>query len=102
MCHRHLIKPVCVQYGRLFSQKKCLSYPAQQGAGKGFVKGESVPLDPLLVPFGGAKGTPRRRAVQIMLSKGLAPPKARRNYDIVPLRGGWGAGLRFAEEVSRR
>ena len=44
MCHRHLIKPVCVQYGRLFSQKKRLSYPAQQGAGKGFVKGESVPL----------------------------------------------------------
>ena len=27
---------------------------------KGFVKGESVPLDPLLPPFGGAKGGPRR------------------------------------------
>ena len=58
---RYLIEPVCVQYGRLFSQKKRLSYPAQQGAGKGFVKGESVPLDPLLVPFGGAKGTPRQQ-----------------------------------------
>ena len=45
---RYLIKPVCVQYGRLFSQKKCLSYPAQQGERKGFVKGESVPLDPVL------------------------------------------------------
>ena len=28
---------------------KINSYPAQQGAGKGFVKGESVPLDPVLV-----------------------------------------------------
>ena len=50
---------------KAFFAEKRLSYPAQQGAGKGFVKGESVPLDPLLVPFGGAKGTPRRRAVQI-------------------------------------
>ena len=73
MCHRHLIKPVCVQYGRLFSQKKRLSYPAQQGAGKGFVKGESVPLDPLLVPFGGAKGTPRRRAVLTWLCRKTCP-----------------------------
>ena len=88
MCHRHLIKPVCVQYGRLFSQKKRLSYPAQQGAGKGFVKGESVPLDPLLVPFGGAKGTPRRRAVQIMITKRLAPPKAISRYNLTG-RGGW-------------
>ena len=61
---RYLIEPVCVQYGRLFSQKKRLSYPAQQGAGKGVVKGESVPLDPVLVSFAGAKETPRRRAVQ--------------------------------------
>ena len=30
---------------------------------KGFVKGESVPLDPLLPPFGGAKGGPRRVGV---------------------------------------
>ena len=36
--------------------------------------------------------------VQIMITKRLAPPQARRNYDIVPLRGGWGAGLIFAEE----
>ena len=33
---------------------------------KGFVKGESVPLDRILVPFVRTKGTPRRRAVQIM------------------------------------
>ena len=30
---------------------------------KGFVKGEFVPLDPLLPPFGGAKGGPRRVGV---------------------------------------
>ena len=71
---RYLIKPVCVQYGRLFSQKKRLSYPAQQGVGKGFVKGESVPLDRVLVPFTRVKGTPRRRAVQIMITNRLAPP----------------------------
>ena len=73
MCHRHLIKPVCVQYGRLFSQKKRLSYPAQQGVRKGFVKGESVPLDPVLVSFAGAKETPRRRAVLTKFSKKLIP-----------------------------
>jgi len=33
---------------------------------KGFVKGEPVPLDRILVPFVRTKGTPRRRAVQIM------------------------------------
>ena len=104
MCHRHLIKPVCVQYGRLFSQKKRLSYPAQQGAGKGFVKGESVPLDPLLVPFGGAKGTPRRRAVQIMITKRLAPPIG--DIPLLP-NGSRGVGIRSrappaADEARRR
>ena len=33
---------------------------------KGFAKGEFVPLDPLLPPFGGAKGGPRRAGVQFM------------------------------------
>ena len=70
---RYLIEPVCVQYGRLFSQKKRLSYPAQQGVRKGFVKGESVPLDPVLVSFAGAKETPRRRAVLTKFSKKLIP-----------------------------
>ena len=96
-----LLSPSACSTEGFFAEKR-LSYPAQQGERKGFVKGESVPLDRVLVPFTRVKGTPRRRAVQIMLSKGLAPPKARRNYDIVPLRGGWGAGLRLAEEVSLR
>ena len=69
-----LLSPSACSTEGFFSQKKRLSYPAQQGAGKGFVKGESVPLDRVLVPFTRVKGTPRRRAVQIMLSKGLAPP----------------------------
>ena len=33
---------------------------------KGFVKGESVPLDPVLLPFAGTKGRPPRRAVLIV------------------------------------
>ena len=63
---------------------------------KGFVKGESVPLDPLLLPFGGAKGSPRRVGVQIKSFIRLAPPKAISHYNLTG-RGGWGAGLRFAE-----
>ena len=38
---------------------------------KGFVKGESVPLDPLLPPFGGAKGGPRRVGVLTKPCKSL-------------------------------
>ena len=63
-----LLSPSACSTEGFFAEKR-LSYPAQQGAGKGFVKGESVPLDPLLVPFGGAKGTPRRRAVHILMAK---------------------------------
>ena len=80
-------------------------YPAQQGAGKGFVKGETVPLDPLLVPFGGAKGTPRRRAVLTWLCKRSAPPEARRSSvtsicrKAKPRRGG-GVGVGFMGDQS--
>ena len=80
MCHRHLIKPICVQYGRLFSQKKRLSYPAQQGAGKGFVKGESVPLDRVLLTFARTKVSPRRVGVLIKFFIKLAPPKVSTNF----------------------
>ena len=58
-----LLSPSACSTEGFFAEKR-LSYPAQQGAGKGFVKGESVPLDPVLVSFAGAKETPRRRAVQ--------------------------------------
>ena len=88
---RYLIKPVCVQYGRLFSQKKRLSYPAQQGAGKGFVKGESVPLDPVLVSFAGAKVTPRRQAYLLGFVKGLT--RRRRVETMIETRFA-GAGAR--------
>ena len=73
MCHRHLLSPSACSTEGFFVEKR-LSYPAQQGAGKGFVKGESVPLDRVLVPFTRVKGTPRRRAVQIMITNRLAPP----------------------------
>ena len=53
---------------------------------KGFVKGESVPLDRILVPFVRTKGTPRRRAVQIMpLQKA---PRRRRRSQTGPRRIG--------------
>ena len=53
---------------------------------KGFVKGESVPLDPLLPPFGGAKGGPRRAGVQVMpLQKA---PRRRRRLQTGPHRSG--------------
>ena len=48
---------------------------------KGFVKGESVPLDRILVPFVRTKGTPPRRAVFTMpLQKAPRRRQARRNY----------------------
>ena len=53
---------ICAQYGRCFAS--FVSSTASDR--KGFVKGESVPLDRILVPFVRTKGTPRRRAVQIM------------------------------------
>ena len=48
---------------------------------KGFVKGEAVPLDRILVPFVRTKGTPPRRAVLTMpLQKASRRRQARRNY----------------------
>ncbi len=53
------LERICAQYGRCFAS--FVSSTASDR--KGFVKGESVPLDPLLPPFGGAKGGPRRVGV---------------------------------------
>ena len=61
-----LLSPSACSTEGFFAEKR-LSYPAQQGVRKGFVNGESVPLDPVLVSFAGAKETPRRRAVQIII-----------------------------------
>ena len=95
-----LLSPSACSTEGFFAEKR-LSYPAQQGERKGVVKGESVPLDRVLVPFTRVKGTPRRRAVLTKFSKRLAPLKAISHYYLTG-RGGWGAGLRLAEEVSRR
>ena len=68
MRQRLLLERICAQYGRCFAS--FVSSTASDR--KGFVKGESVPLDPLLPPFGGAKGGPRRAGVQVMpLQKAL-------------------------------
>ena len=66
-CRRLPLERICAQYDLDFSPQKNLnSYPAQLSV-KGVCQGESpVPLDRILVPFVRTKGTPRRRAVQIM------------------------------------
>ena len=53
---------ICAQYGRCFAS----SVSSTASDRKGFVKGESVPLDPVLLPFAGTKGRPPRRAVLIV------------------------------------
>ena len=71
-------------------------YPAQPATG---VLGQRPKR--VLVPFTRVKGTPRRRAVLTKFSKRLAPPIG----DIPLLPTGSrcaGAGLIFAEELSRR
>ena len=73
---------------------------------KGFVKGESVPLDPLLPPFGGAKGGPRRVGVltkpckrlraaegEIKLLPFASNPSVSLAVDSLSLRLGHGAAL---------
>ena len=74
---------ICAQYGfRFFIQEKSKFVSSTASDRKGFVKGESVPLDRVLVPFVRTKGTPRRRAVQIMpLQKA---PRRRRRSQIRP------------------
>ena len=76
-----LLSPSACSTEGFFAEKR-LPYPAQQGAGKGLVKGESVPLDRVLVPFTRVKGTPRRRAVLTKFSKRLAPLKAISRYNL--------------------
>ena len=58
---------ICAQYGfRFFIQEKSKFVSSTASDRKGFVKGESVPLDPVLLPFAGTKGRPPRRAVLIV------------------------------------
>ena len=122
------------------------SYPALQATKGGSSRG-NLPLDPVLLPFAGAKGRPRRRGVQTRpcerprdavrrlqtrprrravlikpcirlcdadrrlqtwpppgrrassaLRKALRRRQARRKLDGEGGRGGWGAGLRWAED----
>ena len=56
------LERICAQYGRCSA-----SFVSSTASDKrGFVKGESVPLDPVLLPFAGTKGRPPRRAVLIV------------------------------------
>ena len=58
---------ICAQYGfGFFAPEKSKFVSSTASDRKGFVKGESVPLDPVLLPFAGTKGRPPRRAVLIV------------------------------------
>ena len=72
ICDTLLSPSACSTEG--FFVEKRLSYPAQQGERKGFVKGESVPLDRVLLTFARTKVSPRRVGVQIRITKRLSPP----------------------------
>ena len=64
MRRRLPLERICAQYGfGFFAPEKSKFVSSTASDRKGFVKGESVPLDPLLPPFGGAKGGPRRVGV---------------------------------------
>ena len=52
-------------------------YPAQLSVKRDCQGGSSFPLDPVLLPFAGAKGRPRRRAVQA-LHPAKSMPRRRR------------------------
>ena len=68
------LERICAQYGfGFFAPEKSKFVSSTASDRKGFVKGESVPLDRILVPFVRTKGTPRRRAVQIMPLQKPAP-----------------------------
>jgi hypothetical protein len=67
------LERICAPYGFdfLLSAENQYSYPAQPSV-NGVCKGESpVPLCPVLLPFAGAKGSPRRIGVQTKLCKRL-------------------------------
>ena len=62
------------------------SYPALQATKRGLSRG-NLPLDPVLLPFAGAKGGPRRGGVQFMpLQK--APRRRRRDKTTTIVLGG--------------
>ena len=63
---------ICAQYGfGFFAPEKSKFVSSTASDRKGFVKGESVPLGPLLPPFGGAKGGPAGQAYSLCLCKRL-------------------------------
>ena len=83
---------ICAQYGfRFFIQEKSKFVSSTASDRKGFVKGESVPLDRILVPFVRTKGTPPRRAV---LTMPLQKAPRRRRQDEIWYKGGRGARVR--------
>ena len=74
---------VRICFSRLLREKQ-YSYPAQLSVKRDCQGGSLVPLDPVLLPFAGAKGRPPRRAVLTTpLQKAPRRRQARRNYVIV-------------------
>ena len=64
---RLLLERICAQYGfGFFVQEKSKFVSSTASDRKGFVKGESVPLDRVLPTFTRTKVGPRRAGVQVM------------------------------------
>ena len=76
------LERICAQYGfRFFDREKSKSVASTAKRQRGLQRGSPVPLDPVLLPFAGAKGRPPRRAVLTMPCKRLHPA-GRRNENM--------------------
>ena len=76
---------VRICFSRLLREKQ-YSYPAQLSVKRDCQGGSPVPLDPVLLPFAGAKGRPPRRAVLIKPCKRPCP--ADRRPQTIPRQAG--------------
>ena len=81
MCHRHLIKPVCVQYGRLFSQKNAFRIQRSRAQERGLSRGNLSPLTLFWFLLQGQKKRPGGEPYKLSPCGDLSPPKASRNDD---------------------
>ena len=81
MCHRHLIKPVCVQYGRLFSQKNAFRIQRSRASERGLSRGNLSPLTLFWFLLQGQKKRHGGEPYKLSPCGDLSPPKASRNDD---------------------
>ena len=80
MCHRHLIKPVCVQYGRLFSQKNAFRIQRSRAQERGLSRGNLSPLTLFWFLLQGQKKRHGGEPYKLSPCGDLSPPKAITSY----------------------